>query len=201
MLVLTSTEKQNKNYYEGEVNVETNHRHGYGITQMSNGDIYRGEYRNDKRNGYGTYIYDTSMNEEYYEGHFVNNKRDGYGIYTYRDKSVYSGWWKENLKEGAGVMTYADGIVIRGTFYEGTIKYGEILFPNGAKYIGEIESSLMHGHGTMYYADGLKIFGKFVNDMLVINEENDDIGCCFCLANDGCDKNCEEYERGICYGM
>lgn len=93
--VLTS-----KNYYEGEVNEITNHRHGYGITKMSNGDIYRGEYLNDKRNGYGTYTYDTSIGEEYYEGHFVNNKRDGYGVYTYRDKSVYAGWWKENLKEG-----------------------------------------------------------------------------------------------------
>ena len=70
-----------------------------------------------------------------------------------------------------------------------------------AKYIGDMESCMMHGQGTLYYTDGLKIFGTFVEDKLVINEDNDDIGCCFCLANDGCDKECEEYEKGICYGL
>ena len=137
---------ENGHKYEGEIH-DNNIRHGYGIMKMSNGDTYKGEYLNDKRNGYGKYVYRGAEDgeEEFYDGHFVNNKRDGFGVYTYITKTTYTGWWRENLKEGSGVLVYPDGIVIKGTFYNGTIKFGEIQFPSG---------------GTCYHSHTFSIFLK-----------------------------------------
>ncbi len=41
---------------------------------LSNGDKYEGEFKNDKKNGYGIYFYDDG---DKYEGVFENDKKKG----------------------------------------------------------------------------------------------------------------------------
>jgi len=61
----------------------------------------------------------------HYEGEYKNNKRDGYGIMTYQDGSLYQegshyeGEWKNDKRDGQGVMTYLDdGRRLEGEFKE-----------------------------------------------------------------------------------
>ena len=60
-----------------------------------------------------------------YEGEYKDNKRDGYGIMTYQDGgfyqegSRYEGEWKNDKRNGQGVMTYLDdGRSLEGEFKE-----------------------------------------------------------------------------------
>ena len=57
-------------------------KEGYGIYRIyyfSDGDKYEGEWKNDKREGYGIYYSDRDK----YEGEWKNDLKDGYGIYYY----------------------------------------------------------------------------------------------------------------------
>jgi len=44
-----------------------------------NNSIFKGNYKNDKREGYGIMIFN---NYEIYEGNWENNKINGYGKYS-----------------------------------------------------------------------------------------------------------------------
>jgi hypothetical protein len=180
---------QNGNSYQGDLK-NGNIRHGYGVMQLKNGHVYRGEFVNNKRHGYGTYEY----GDDKYEGNFEKNKRHGYGVYTYFNHATYSGYWRNNLKEGHGCLKYSDGVVVSGIFLNGEVSYGEIKFPNESKYIGSLDNCLMHGVGTLTYSDGFQIKGEFNDDNLIL--ENEQV-CCFCLDND-CDDECYETFEGIC---
>ena len=70
-------------------------RHGYGIYNYDDGDIYEGEWIDDKRHGYGKFKYQNGL---VYEGEFVNGKKHGKGKYTNNDGSVLEGEW-ENDKQ------------------------------------------------------------------------------------------------------
>ena len=65
-----------------------------GIAIFPNGDIYVGQYKNNKRHGRGMY---KSKNGEIYVGEWYANKRHGKGIIIYPDKGVYKGKKKEYL--------------------------------------------------------------------------------------------------------
>jgi len=61
------------------------------------GAKYVGEFKNDVRNGYGTYYYPDGTR---YEGDWENNDRNGFGKYFSANGSLeYSGNWKNNLKQ------------------------------------------------------------------------------------------------------
>jgi hypothetical protein len=177
-------------FYVGEV--VDGIREGRGQTKKKNGDIYTGDYKNNQRHGNGVYNY---ANGDKYEGQFVKNKKHGFGIYTYStDKGTYySGYWIENIKHGYGTLVYYDNVIIQGIFENGTITFGEILFPNETKYVGAINSYAMHGRGTMTYSDGFKVTGEFVEDYLRVDDEN---VCPYCMEK--CDEECYESMEGIC---
>ncbi|CAD5214461.1 unnamed protein product [Bursaphelenchus xylophilus] len=56
-------------------------------------EIYVGEWKDDKRNGYGMV---TRNNGSSYQGQWKDNKRHGYGITTYADKHVELGRYLNN---------------------------------------------------------------------------------------------------------
>ena len=55
---------------------------GKGRFTYSNGDVYEGDYANDKRHGHGVFTY---YDGDKYEGEWKNGKIEGYGVYTYDD--------------------------------------------------------------------------------------------------------------------
>ena len=74
-----------KYMYHGERNAQ-GQRHGYGISILTNGDVYSGEFKNGVRDGYGEYIY-AKENGAKYSGYYKDNKKSGHGVFVYPNGS------------------------------------------------------------------------------------------------------------------
>lgn len=67
------------------------------------------------KNGYGKEIFE---NGDVYDGNYVNNKFDGKGVYTWKTGAIYSGEFVEGKRQGKGIWkTDKDGD--EGDTYEG----------------------------------------------------------------------------------
>ncbi len=83
--------------YKGEF--KDGMRHGYGIQTWADGDRYEGEFRNDKSHGLGVYTWAFG---DRYDGRVKNNKMHGLGVYTFKNGEQHEGQWRNNkFKSGA----------------------------------------------------------------------------------------------------
>ena len=119
----------------------------YGTYNLSNGNKYVGEYKNDKANGQGTYTYASG---DKYVGEFKNSKRHGQGTFTFSNGDKYVGGYKNDKKHGQGTYTFA----------------------GGNKYVGEWWRNKRHGQGTETSADGSKYVGEWIYDKRTKNSES-----------------------------
>jgi hypothetical protein len=86
----------------------------YGQVETINypsGDVYVGEYRDDQRNGQGTYTYASGA---VYVGEFRDGDANGQGTYTFASGAVYVGEFRDDQRNGQGTYTFADGRVENG---------------------------------------------------------------------------------------
>jgi hypothetical protein len=138
-----------------------NKKHGYGIKIYSNKDKYEGYWDNDLRNGKGTYWLCIGKNKyrKLYTGDWKNNKKEGHGIYFYKDGSCYDGQWKNNKREGKGLMIYSNEDIYEGHWLEDKKNgYGILEKQNGDKYYGFWNMGLKEGQGYYYYYKTAKIY-------------------------------------------
>jgi len=147
---------------------------------------YKGLWKNEEKNGYGTEYYDSE--EEYYTGEFFNGKCEGYGKYVLDDFEVYGNWkdgklngyaeartddeysykgnWENNERNGRGEMHSSDGDVYDGNWKDDEFDgYGYYQDSDGNHYSGEWKNGLKEGEGTFLYTDGRKYKGHFKNDL------------------------------------
>lgn len=90
-------------YYEGRW-MDGKHYHGGGHLIDTNGDEYLGEFRNNKKEGYGKFI--EAATGDIYEGQFANDVFHGKGKMVERTTgNVYSGHFKDGRKHGEFVLT------------------------------------------------------------------------------------------------
>jgi len=61
--------------------------HGVGIFQWKDGKQYIGEYKYDKKEGYGRYIWNK---DQYFEGFWKDGKQYGNGLLVHKEKFEYS---------------------------------------------------------------------------------------------------------------
>lgn len=136
--------------YQGQYNTETGDREGTGVYTYSDGSIYEGEWKCNKKHGHGTF---TFANGDQYIGEFHNNKMQGEGVFTYASSSeVYMGEWKEGFKEGFGTQRYLDGRVYSGQWRRGIAHgRGTMRYVNKNRYCGEWREGVMEGEGTFTY--------------------------------------------------
>ena len=83
--------------YEGEF--VNNTFQGYGIYYFNNNNnyYYIGQWKNNKKNGYGEMI----SEDKIFIGYYLNDKRNGFGIsFIKSKKKYYIGFWKEGKKIG-----------------------------------------------------------------------------------------------------
>ena len=76
-------------------------REGYGKMTLKNGEIYIGQWKDDKLNGKGTIYYkdkDGKKNLVRYRGEFINNKYEGEGILYDNERNYYKGSFIDGLK-------------------------------------------------------------------------------------------------------
>lgn len=75
--------------------------HGKGVLKFKNGDIYCGEFIDDKKCGNGTLKY---ANGDIYGGEFVGNEKQGYGTMYYADGRIVNGEWKNGKLVSTSVI-------------------------------------------------------------------------------------------------
>ena len=76
-------------------------RDGNGLWKKhpGNSDKFEGEYKEDKKDGYGIF---TWQNGNIYKGHYKNDIREGYGEMCWTDGSYYKGQWQNGQQNGEG---------------------------------------------------------------------------------------------------
>eukprot|EP00744_Colponema_vietnamica_P005085 GILI01007486.1.p1 GENE.GILI01007486.1~~GILI01007486.1.p1 ORF type:complete len:681 (+),score=182.20 GILI01007486.1:37-2043(+) len=131
--------------YQGSRDAEYT-KEGEGRTLYPNGDMYCGQYRNNQRDGLGTYYFaSTGM---LYTGNWTNNIRDGVGRMVYPDGGRYFGSWARDTQNGDGHYTY----------------------PDGSSYVGSWENGVKNGFGTYSFTDGSQYIGAYVDGEFVSGE-------------------------------
>ena len=108
--------------------------HGFGTLTFPNGEVYEGEFKENKRNGYGKRLIENDI--LIYEGEWENDKYHGRGI-LYNPKfnkdaivdseifknfnnlknfqwQKYEGEFHEGKWDGVGILTFAGGFKYNG---------------------------------------------------------------------------------------
>ncbi|XP_063284939.1 radial spoke head 10 homolog B [Pelobates fuscus] len=137
-------------WYEGDWIMNT--KEGWGVQCFKSGNIYEGQWKNNRFNGEGCMRW-LSSNEEYM-GQWVNGIQNGHGAHTWFIKRVagsqyslrneYVGNFVDGQREGHGVFYYA----------------------NGAMYDGEWNNNKKHGMGKFVFKNGKIYVGEFVADQI-----------------------------------
>ena len=145
-----------------------NVRHGYGVEEIPSKEgtqRYEGEWKEDKRCGFGKILY---ANGDRYEGEWLDNLKHGQGKFYYTNGNFYEGGWLSNKKEGVGTYIFANG-----TRYDGELKNDKINgrgichYADGEVYEGEWLDGKWHGKGKRSLQDGTVQDGYFENGKFV----------------------------------
>jgi hypothetical protein len=154
------TEQIDGDNYVGEFRDDK--RNGQGTYTWANGDKYAGEFKDDMRDGRGT---STFANGDLYVGEFKDNKKNGEGTFTSAGGNKYMGEFKDDLRHGRGTLSSADGSKYVGQFKNNMMDgQGTHQMANGEKYVGEFRYNRRHGHGVLTYVGGDKYVGEFKDD-------------------------------------
>ena len=115
-------------------------RHGKGTQYYANGDVYNGQFVENKRVGKAQL---RSKDVSQYIGQFINDEADGHGLYTDT---------KGNRYQTKGQKDTDDKEDETGHFLKGKLYgKGEIKLINGNTYNGHFKGSLREGYGEMTY--------------------------------------------------
>ena len=132
----------------------------------NNEDIYIGDMKENKKDGYGTMRY---KNGDKYEGYWKNDKREGKGkLYFY--KGYYDCNWENDLQNGIGKIYYNNNKILEINFKNGKREgKGIITINNKEKYEMKYKNDKIEYYGMINYEDGRILNGIFDNDCNPIN--------------------------------
>lgn len=140
-------------------------KNGFGCQIGTDGLKYEGEWANNKRHGRGTlYRLKGKKYVRQYVGEWYEGKKTGYGIYYYEDGSVYRGSWQLDKRHGNGRIDQTDGGYFIGEWEDDQKKgFGTLFFANGNVYEGLWLNSFKEGPGRFFYASTQKVsFDSFL---------------------------------------
>ena len=104
----------------------------------------------------------TFENGAVYKGQWRGEKREGYGVQIWVDGAKYEGMWKNDMAHGKGKFWHVDGDIFEGEWENDKANgYGIYSHVNGAKYKGEWRDDLQEGKGTETWADGSRYEGMY----------------------------------------
>mmetsp|Transcript_6514 Transcript_6514/g.10123 ORF Transcript_6514/g.10123 Transcript_6514/m.10123 type:complete len:223 (-) Transcript_6514:683-1351(-) len=117
----------------------------------STGTVYKGEWINNKKHGYGIQVW---SNGNKYEGDWAKGFRDGHGVFWVKKdgklRKQYAGNWKRGQKSGLGVFFYPDGSRYEGNWEDGMRQgRGTLFMENGDVYVGDWNQDKQSGFGTL----------------------------------------------------
>ncbi|KAG2449825.1 hypothetical protein HYH02_005348 [Chlamydomonas schloesseri] len=158
----------------------------FQLKQLRNGDVYKGRYVGNKKNGEGVYHF---INADVYEGEFRDDRMDGHGVYTFSHEGRYEGAWRNAVYNGTGAETFAKGSTYRGEYVGGLRNgWGVCRFYNGdyyegqwvkglrdgcgmqqctddSNFVGEYAKGKRHGHGVYSFPNGDRYEGQYSEDL------------------------------------
>ena len=106
---------------------------GLGKMIYFNGDLYEGNWENDKRNGKGRLLYGQDGCIGVYVGEFLDDKRNGKGRYYDAVKEeIFEGEWNNDKKNGEGTLAKRQTCEVitgdlRNDMFEGKQRYDKVL--------------------------------------------------------------------------
>lgn len=170
-------------------NILDGKRHGFGICEYTNGDIYTGIYQNDLKHGLGKL---KTANGKIIVGEYINNSADGFCQYTNSRGSTHLGYMRQskflnnepliiensksriegisNLKNGrlrgVGKISYRNGNHYEGEIYN-YVEHGWGILTRNDRYIfkGQKRFEGYEGYCEIYYPDRSKYFGWFSKNL------------------------------------
>ena len=138
----------------------------FGSITYKSGDIYSGEFKNDKLDGQGTYTFgpNSQWAGDEYIGEFKVGGFTGQGTYTFADGEKYVGEYKNGKRDGQGINSYANGEKYVGEYKDGKQNgQGTYTFSNGDKYVGAYKNDKRDGLGTYTWVTGETYVGAYKN--------------------------------------
>ena len=144
-------------------------KNGKWKAEYPNGDKYDGEFKDDKMEGHGVYIY---TNGEKYVGVWKDDKKHGHGVYTGAPtrgtSDTYDGQYKDDKKNGNGKFTSKGGNIEEGVWQDNQMNgpgSWQGVFP-GDKYQGGFKTGSWDGHGRRDHQDGSFYVGNWKNGQM-----------------------------------
>jgi hypothetical protein len=155
MLEAGKREFKQKRYPNGNIYIGEwldNKRDGNGKHIWSNGDVYSGGWKDDMQSGWGKSNW---VDGSSYTGSYSQNIKEGTGEYHWKDNSMYVGEWKANEMDGHGEYHWTDGRKYIGDWSRSRMEgYGVFFWPDGRRFEGAWKKGQKHGEGVMHLADG-----------------------------------------------
>jgi len=128
----------------------------YGTYVWTDGCQYKGEHKNNKAHGKGTYIISDNQNKKlYYKGDFYEGDFHGYGFIQFENKDHYLGMWKEDHRSGKGTHIYKNGDRFHG-FWKEDLKEG------WGNYIFKKKKKNIIGYTSFWSKDELVCYGELL---------------------------------------
>ena len=145
--------------YKGEW--KNGKRNGKGESIWPDGSYFIGFWKNDKAHGKGRLYYPDG---DIFDGDWIEGKICGEGVYLGFgiNGSKYDGEWLNDKQHGFGVEIWHDGSSYEG-FYQLGKKHGagKFLWTNRNQYKGNFEENNIHGNGIYEWADGRNYSGEW----------------------------------------
>jgi len=123
----------------------------------SKGHEYSGEWKNNKKHGFGTFTY---PNGDKYIGEFTNDNFEGKGSMYRSSGDIYIGEWKNGVFEGHGTYYFLADNIAKDEIFEGRFKDGDrngqgtLTFSNGVKGVGIWINGKLNGPSVLYNENG-----------------------------------------------
>jgi hypothetical protein len=139
-------------------------REGRGQETFANGDVYIGEFSNDRFDGQG----ELTTKGGKYKGTFKDGLKNGLGTLLFKNNSRYEGAWKLGRFHGKGLYVWQDTRKYEGEWLNGERNGpGIMYFPNGEKHDGNYLNNKKHGPGWWRLTSGKVRPGEWKEDQLV----------------------------------
>lgn len=107
----------------------------------------------------------SQVTKDCYQGPYVNGKREGQGTYYFKSGNIYSGSFKSDLRDGFGRMTFPNQDYMEGTWSEGNLIDGCLVYKNGNYYKGPFINNQFANGGVFVLRDkNLYYTGEFANN-------------------------------------
>ena len=101
----------------------------------------------------------THANGDIYQGEWKGGKANGFGVFVDTHGSMYEGTWKDDQQHGNGTESWNyHKIKYSGDFVDGK-KSGQGRFEfEGGYYEGDFLDGKFHGQGKYFFADTSKLY-------------------------------------------